>query len=76
MKDKIDSSNHKSINTREVEDRQDVITNREDFRTSLGQTTAGIIHTEEGQGMDKIIEVGQDTILVTEAIMEIIGEVS
>ena len=34
--------------------------NREDFRIGLGQTT----HTEEDQGMDKIIEVGHDTILI------------
>ena len=44
----------------EVEDRQDVIMNGEDSRTGLVQTT----HTEEDQGMDKIIEVGQDMILI------------
>ena len=37
-------------------------TNREDFRTSLGQTTTGTIHMEEDQGMDKIIKVGQNMI--------------
>ena len=62
MKDKIDSSNCKSINPIEVEDRQDAITNREDFRTCLCQTTTGTIHIKEDQGMDKIIEVGQDMI--------------
>ena len=36
--------------------------NREDFRTGLGQTTTGTVHLEEGQGMDKVIEVGQDMI--------------
>ena len=60
------------MNPIEVEDRQDAIMNREDFRTGLGQTTAGTIHTEEGQGMVTIIEVGQDMILVIEVIMEII----
>ena len=54
------SLNHKSINPIEVEDRQDILVNREDFKTGLGQT----IHTEEDQGMDKIIEVGQDMILI------------
>ena len=75
MKDKIDSLNHKSINLTVAEDRQDVIINRENFRTGLGQTTAGTIHTEEGQCMDKIIKVGQDTILIIGVIMEIIWEV-
>ena len=41
---------------------------REDFRMGLGQTT----HTEEGQGMDKIIEVGQDTILTIGVVTDII----
>ena len=49
-----------SINPTEVEDRQDAITSREDFRTDLGQTT----HIEEGQGRGKIMEVGQDMILI------------
>ena len=40
--------------------------NREDFRTGLGQMT------EEDQGMDKIIEVGQDMILITRVVTEII----
>ena len=42
--------------------------NREDFRTVLGQTT----HTEEDQGIDKITEVGQDTILIIGVVMDII----
>ena len=62
MKDRIDSSNHESIKPIEVEDRQDTTTNREDFRTCLGQTTTGTLHIEEDQGMDKIIKVGQDMI--------------
>ena len=62
MKDKIDSSNHESIKPIEVEDRQGATMNREDFRKGLGQTTTGTIHIEEDQGMDKIIEVGQDMI--------------
>ena len=39
--------------------------NREDFKTGLGQ----IIHIQEDQGMEKIIEVGQDTILIIGVIM-------
>ena len=65
MKDKIDSLNHESINPKKVEDRQDVIMNRGDFRKGLGQTTTG-------QGMDKIIKVGQDMILIIDVITEII----
>ena len=68
MKDIIDSLNDEFISPIEVEDRQDVITNREDFRTGLDQTTC----TEEDQGMDKIIEEGQDMILIIGAVMEII----
>ena len=46
--------------------------NREDFRTGLGQTITGAINTEEGQGMEKIIEVGQDMIQIIEVIRETI----
>ena len=42
--------------------------NREDFGTDLRQTT----HTEEDQGMDKITEVGQDTILIIEVVTDTI----
>ena len=45
------------IKTIEVEDKQDAVMNSEVFKTGLGQTVAGAIHLEEGQGMDKIIEV-------------------
>ena len=62
------SSNHEFTNPIEVEDRQDTIMSREDYRTGLGQRT----HTEEYQGMDKITEVGQDMILITEVITDII----
>ena len=68
MKDRIDSLNHEYTNPIEVEDRQDSIMNREHFRTGLGQTT----HTEEDQAMDKITEVGQDTILIIGVVMDII----
>ena len=54
MKDRIGSLNQKYTSPIEVEDRQDAIMNREDFRTGLDQTA----HTEEDQGMDKITEVG------------------
>ena len=76
MKDKTDSSNHESINQIEVEDRQDAITNREDFRTGLGQTTTRTIYIEGDQGMDKIIKVGQDMLLIIGVIMETIWEVT
>ena len=68
MKDKTDSLNHESISPTEVEDRQDTIMNREDFRIVLGQ----IMHTEEDQGMDKSIEVGQDMILIIGVITDAI----
>ena len=67
MKDKIDSLNHEFINPIGVEDRQDIIMNKEDSRTGLGQTT----HTEEDQCMDKIIQVGHDMILIIGVVMEI-----
>ena len=76
MKDKIRQFKPWVYQSNRVEDRQDVITNREDFRTGLGQTTTGTMYREEGQGMDKIIEVGQDMILIIEVIMEIIWEVT
>ena len=47
-----------------------------EFRRGLDQTTTGTIHIEEGQGMDKIIKVGQDMIWITEVIMETIWEVT
>ena len=71
MKDRIDSLNHEFISPIEEEDRQDVIMNREDFRIGLGHTT----HTEEDQGMDKIIEVGHNMILIIGVVTDIIGEV-
>ena len=68
MKDRIDSLSHEYTSPIEVEDRQDAIMKREDFRTGLGQTT----HREDDQGMDKIEEVGQDTILIIGVAMDII----
>ena len=68
MKDRIDNLNHEYTSPIEVEDRQDAIMNREDSRTGLGQTT----HTEEDQGMDKTIEVSQDTIQIIGVAMDII----
>ena len=68
MRNKTDSLNCESISAIEVEDRQDAIMNREDFRTGLGQT----IHIKEDQGMDKIIEVGQDMSLIIEVNMKTI----
>ena len=44
---------------------------REDFKIGLDQT----MHTEDDQGMDKTIEVGQDMILIIEVVTVIIQEV-
>ena len=44
---------------------------REDFKIGLDQTTC----TEDDQGMDKTIEVGQDMILTIEVATGIIQEV-
>ena len=66
MKDKTNSINHEYSSPIEVGDRQDALMNREDFKTGLGQT----IHTEEDHGMDKIIEVCQDMILIIRVITE------
>ena len=68
MKGRIGSLNYEFTNLIEVEDRQDAIMSREDFRTSLGQTT----HIEEDQGMDRITEVGQDMIPIIEVVTDII----
>ena len=46
--------------------------NSEVFKTGLGQIITESIHLEEGQGMDMIIEVGQNMIRITEAIKETI----
>ena len=56
MKDRINNSNLKCTNPIEAEVRLDTTKIREDFKIGLGQTT----HTVDDQGMDKIIEVGQD----------------
>ena len=55
----------------EAEVRLDVMTIREDFITGFEQT----MHTEDEQGMDKAIEVGQDMIQIIEVVMDIIQEV-
>ena len=44
---------------------------REDFRTGLDQTA----HTEDDQGIEKTIEVGQDMILIIEVVIDTIQEV-
>ena len=68
MKDRIDSLNNEYASPIEVEDRQGISRNREDFRTGLGQMT----HTEVDQGMGKITEIGQDMILIIGIVMDII----
>ena len=60
--------NHEFISPIEVEDIQGIISNREDYRTGLGPTT----HTEEDQCMDKIIEVGHNTVLIIGVVTYII----
>ena len=54
MKDRIDHLNCVYINLIKVEVRLDVIMITEDFKTGSGQ----IMHIEEGQDMDMIIEAG------------------
>ena len=70
--DKTDSLNCESIKTIEVEDKQDAIMNSEPFQKGLGQTVVGMIHLEEGQGMDQIIEVAQGMIQIIVVITETI----
>ena len=72
MMDKTDSLSHRFIKTTEVEGKQDAVMNSEAFRTDLGQTVTGTIHLQEGQGMDKNIEVGQGMIQIIEGITETI----
>ena len=63
---------HKFIKPIEVEDKQDAVMNSKVFKTGLGQTIAGAIHLEEGQGMDNIIELGQGMIQIIGVITETI----
>ena len=46
--------------------------NSEVFKIGLDQTVAGAIHLEEGQGVDKNIEVGQGMIQIIGVIIETI----
>ena len=66
MNDTIDNLTHEFISPIEVGDRQD--TKREYSRVALGQAT----HTEEGQGMHKIIEAGHNMILIIGVVTDII----
>ena len=70
MKDRTDHLNPEYTNLIEVEVRLDVTTIR-DFKIGLDQAT----HTEEDQGMDETIGVGQDMILIIEVAMGLIQEV-
>ena len=72
MTDKIDSSNCEFIKVIQEEDKQDVIMIREVFKIGLDQAVAGVIHLEEGQCMDKSIEVGQGMTQIIEEIIETI----
>ena len=71
MKDRLDNLSHGYISLIKAEIILDVTMIREDFRTGLGQTMC----TEDDQGMDKNIEVGQDMILIIEVVTDIIQEV-
>ena len=71
MKDRVNHSNCKSINPIEVEVRTDVITIKEDTKAGLGPTMC----TEVIQNIIKIIDAGQDIILIIEVVMDIICEV-
>ena len=72
MKDRINNSNCEFINPIEVEVRLDAIMIREDIKASLGQT----MHTEDMQDIIKIIEAGQDMILIIEVVTDIVQEVT
>ena len=67
MKDRIVHLNYECINLIEVEVRLDIIMISEDFKTGPGQITLIV----EGQDTDKIIEAGQDIILIIEVVMAI-----
>ena len=71
MKDRINLSNHEFINPTEVEVRLDAISIREDIKAGLGQT----MHTDDVQDIVKIIEAGQDMILIIEVVMGIMQDV-
>ena len=71
MKDRIDHLNIEYISLIEAEVRLHAIMVREDLKTGFDQTTC----TEDDQGMDKTIEVGQDMILIIEVSTDIIQEV-
>ena len=71
MNDRIDHSNLECINPIGAEVRLDVTIIKVDLKIGLDQT----MHTEDDQDMDKIIEVGQDMILIIEVAMGIVQEV-
>ena len=68
--DKNDSLNCEFIKPIEVEDKQEAITNSMVFMIGLGETIAGVIHLEEGQGIGKIVNVGQGMIQIIGVITE------
>ena len=68
MKDRRDNSNLECTNQVEEEVRLDATVIREDFKIGLDQTMC----TEEDQGMDKTIKVGQGMILITEVATGIV----
>ena len=72
--DKTDSLNHEFMKPIEVEDKEAIMSS-EVFKTGLDQTVAGVIHLEEGQGIDTNIEVGQGMIQIIGEITETIQEV-
>ena len=65
MEDRVSHSNHEFTNSIEVQDRIDVTMIREDTKAGLGQTMS----TEDAQDIIKIIEAGQDIILITGVVM-------
>ena len=69
---RINHSNHKFINLREVGVRLDVIMIREDIKAGLGQTMS----TENIQDIAKIIEAGQDMITIIEVVTSIVSEIT
>ena len=72
MKDRINHPNHELINPTEVEVRLDAIMTKEDIKAGLGQT----MHRKNVQDIVKIIEAGEDMILIIEVVTDIVQEVT
>ena len=70
MEDRVSHSNCEFTNPIEVDDRIDINKIREDTKAGLGQTMS----TGDAQDIIKIIEAGQDIILIIGVVMGTIHE--